>query len=78
MNCTKHLCPFEHVEEIATKESEEANDEEEHTYGDTDCHLCTNKFQCVDDLVEHFKSAHEDYFNKMVLAAQTRRNEIHC
>ena len=46
IKCTKHLCQFEHVEEIANKESYEASGKEDshHTYGDTDCHFFTYKY----------------------------------
>ena len=74
-NCSRKLCEFEHSdtavhdnanEEIITCESEV--EEEEDTsieYGENDCHLCTMKFNCIEELSGHFQLNHQEYFQQV-------------
>ena len=53
-------------EEIITCESDV--DEEEDSsieYGENDCHLCTYKSNCIEDLSEHLQSNHTERYQKV-------------
>ena len=39
-------------------------------YSENDFHLCNSQFDCMDSLVEHFRTHHEEYHHMMVFAAE--------
>ena len=69
-------------EEIITCESEV--EEEEDTsieYGENDCHLCTFKFNCIEDLSKHLQSNHTERYQKVSEEAYelgTKADEENC
>ena len=77
-SCRFRLCQFEHedknendIETVASEDSEHES-EDEHMddsvcYGENDCHLCECKFTCLDDLCEHFRCFHQEYYQKTQL-----------
>ena len=72
--CSRKLCQFEH-DEMGTSEEiitcDESDIEEEATsmsnieYGENDCHLCTMKFNSIEDLTGHFQSNHQEYYEQV-------------
>jgi hypothetical protein len=73
--CTNRLCQFEHETESET-ENVIYESYDENQIGENYCHLCDDKFSNLEHLCEHFQTDHEDYHQKMVLAAQKHRKEV--
>ena len=71
--CNDKLCQFEDLddeksvdneedaEEVDMIQDEESENDDVH-YGENDCHLCEDKFPSLDNLCEHFRTNHEEYF----------------
>ena len=66
---------IEEIETVASEDSELDEDVDEYegdkldnsssvSYGENDCHLCEWKFMCMDDLLEHFRFYHQEYYQE--------------
>jgi tRNA U54 and U55 pseudouridine synthase Pus10 len=68
--CSRKLCQFEHYDEQQEEEhildvSEEGHDD----YMEVDekqCHLCRQQFGSKDDLIDHVRVDHTDYYEGMI------------
>ena len=77
------------IETVASEDSEHEDDEKYEGavmddtssvgYGENDCHLCDMTFMCLEDLCEHFRSCHQEYYQQTQEgAAQYLVNENQC
>ena len=76
----KQLCPFtqigcmfSHGDEIM-EEPEDIETDDDYTLTENQCHLCKLEFSSRNDLMDHVKSVHIDYFQGMmeVIAQQNQ------
>ena len=73
--CNNKLCQFEHLEveknvdnnvviinEVDEMDQDEENDTDDVQYGENDCHLCDMTFTYLEELCEHFRTSHQEYY----------------
>ena len=73
--CKLASCNENDIETVASEDSEhESESEDEHMNdsssvccGENDCHLCEMTFTCLDDLCEHFRCFHQEYYQETQL-----------